>query len=601
MKKIVIIKILFFCFVIDNFVFANLLNISNGNNEEIYYVSNNELFEKKFVDKKGEEILNVNGVYSDLYKIFDLYTNEVKYLIKSDKHIREDVYFFGHNRYSNIDDTLFSISGEKINNIVHIYSKYNIEYICCWNNYIVYSVKGWGNDDVVNMLNKNVEFDKVDEEEDDDMLHHSFLVLYDIVNNKNITINHWQEGSYDLLGNSDYLFTFTVLGNNQMRIKTIDTNGNAIKNSIFEEEDFANNIELYYKRPFGNVIHGFRYEGRNVSDIYKLKSAYKLMMDDSVYGNENKESYIDDNAIINDIEETMSSTLDNGTIKIKKYLANKLTNYTESKNTNISYYDTYGSAYYSERKIGKKIDGKFFRVINDKVYVFDCEDFRDDMNLYDYTFTIKDDSNNVLARDIKFCNKETIVHYGIDYAERNTPTFYCEKALEMEEKWYNSEILEKITDINYYRLKKNGKYSLISFDGKVIFDDIDNYSIDEFYSGERKYIINKNNQWIIIDETGEILAKDFDINYDRSRIVKLGDKKFVLFFYDYDYDFDYEFFDSYRVDLYNQNGAIRKNLKQCDVIDNKYFNIVSPLNYGLIDDTGKWFSKFSAFDNLVFD
>lgn len=601
MKKIVIIKILFFCFVIDNFVFANLLNISNGNNEEIYYVSNNELFEKKFVDKKGEEILNVNGVYSDLYKIFDLYTNEVKYLIKSDKHIRDDVYFFGHNHYSNIDDTLFSISGEKINNIVHIYSKYNIEYICCWNNYIVYSVKGWGNDDVVNMFNKNVEFDKVDEEEDDDMLYHSFLVLYDIVNNKNITINHWQEGSYDLLGYSDYLFTFTVLGNNQMRIKTIDTNGNAIKNSIFEVEDFANNIELYYKRPFGNVIHGFRYEGRDVSDIYKLKSAYKLMMDDSVYGNENKESYIDDNAIINDIEETMSSALDNGTIKIKKYLANKLTNYTESKNTNISYYDIYGSAYYSERKIGKKIDGKFFRVINDKVYVFDCEDFRDDMNLYDYTFTIKDDSNNVLARDIKFCNKETIVHYGIDYAETNTPTFYCKKALEMEEKWYNSEILEKITDINYYRLKKNGKYSLISFDGKVIFDDIDNYSIDEFYSGERKYIINKNNQWIIIDETGEILAKDFDINYDRCRIVKLGGKKFVLFFYDYNYDFNNEFFDSYRVELYNQNGAIRKNLKQCDVIDNKYFNIVSPLNYGLIDDTGKWFSKFSAFDNLSFD
>ncbi len=251
----------------------------------------------------------------------------------------------------------------------------------------------------------------------------------------------------------------------------------------------------------------------------------------------------------------------------------------------------YKNKFHGDEQIKRDENVFEFTKYNNKVYKW-CLDksIQDNTPISEYRFSIYDDNNNLIDKNIQLCNSDTIFELYLDESEGMVPArkerHICKNITEM---WFKDETVHEVIKTNvYYKKLNNGKYEMYSVDGKSIIDDIDDYIINTrwFFENENKYTLKINGEWVILDENFNIVARNINPVYNAAHIIYTDNGVIVQLEKDLGND------------LYDNNGLIFKNTKSVNVEKGKYLNVVNAFNYGLIDTKGNWIYKYSVFDTL---
>ena len=476
---------------------------------------------KKFVDKEGKVLTEVNGEYSYLKKIYDIETKKLKYLVSDNIRYVDEEYYAGYSFYKNEDVKICTLDGIPISEFSEKHFNGDISICFSYRNYLIY-VKEW------HVLGNGLLHDT-----------YSYINLFDIAKNAD---NKVFDEVLSKVERDDWRSASGIGGIKHIHFDV----DNSLLKIYIKTGDYENNKDEDIKgREIGLSFNPLTKEVSKIDYVPYEKEEKKVEKNINPAFSSNIFALHDDNAKRNEMYSD----------KLKKL---NIENYVD------------------------------FSVDGDKIYVMA---FTDKINtnslLEEYGYDVYGEDGKIILKDLPICKKHTIIHMHVNYDDywiKDLNTYSDEYS---EHHWCIEDVAKmQMKNRYYYAYNKNkGLYDLKSYNGKVIFDNIDDYTVDgKFYD---IYCFKKDGIWYLYDAfSNEIFAKNFDPNYVYWDILYLGEEKFIRFTMDDD-----------KIALYDKNGKIlMKNLVKCEPSNNKYFQVENSFNYGFIDKNGEWVVKYPAFD-----
>ena len=512
-----------------------IINVENSvdnivdNNQDILFANFPNKNLKMILSKDGRELVKINGQYSELGRIYNIKNNKLEYLYSNKYAYFKDNYeYAGHWRMAKEDLKIYTLDGIYLGTIDERETYRRFTPLFKYSDFIFYLDEGHD----LNVL-------KEKEHEDGNWdSYRCLLNAYDVINKKNICI-------YDTSPQAIYRYDFFEYNNSIIMITSCyGDHNNVIRNIIFFDEN--QNIKTA----------SYKYD-MFTFDFDKLKNSLIDMMFD-----DNFVSFVDAVELNSD---------DNDDFKI----VSKKENNTSSKN---------GVETISKIKY------------NDKDYFYMISEINRKNNYYDVSpsecyVDIYDTNSNLIAKNINLCDKGKKIYYCVDYGgDEFYPIYEYEKEDKIEGLWKTKQIVNLYLQNNcFYYIKKNNFYDLYMIDGTLIEEGIEDYIIDASGLHKAHAIYKKNNDWFMIDEYKNIIAKGFDVESPLS-VININGREYLIASKDserYIFDKDGAIINFYH---YNYYGSTAEYM----IVDNAF-------NYGLMDVKGNWFYKKSMFDTLDMD